>query len=90
MKIYKSKDGLEFRILDINTPQTDGIVNWTRAEFDWIKTNNIKGDEYKAIHYLKQENYLFSPIPEEELSKSARLAKEYGEKILSSLRFPNV
>lgn len=86
LKVYRSKEGLEFSISPIPKPAEGNLVFFTSAEWDWIKSSNLSSDEFRFIHLAKREDHRYSMIPDKEITDAQRYAKEYGDKILSILR----
>lgn len=86
MKTYKSKNGKEFRIVDISKPADGNIIYLTRAEFDWIKSQDFQNDEFDFIHQAKLENYTYRIIPETEVKESIKISQKYSEEIINKLK----
>lgn len=88
-KVYTSKDGYRFRIVDFHHPAEGDIVHFTRAEYEWIKAKKLSSDEFKVIYMLKAGDYTYDPA-DVDLTEAQRLAKKYGNVIISALRFGDV
>lgn len=86
MKIYKSKEGLQFRISTISMPSDGHIVYFTQAEFDWIKSQNLGPNEFRFLWLSKKEDHLYQIIPEVDLNAAAQLANKYVPGILKEIK----
>lgn len=85
-KVYTSQLGLEFHIGPYPCPTKNGRPTFTRSEYEWIKQQGLKPDEFAFLHKAKLEDYTYSMIPEKEVSQAALWAKEFGDKIIAKLK----
>ncbi len=85
MKVYTSKLGLKFSIVPFNKPHAGEVVFFTQSEWDWIKKQNLKPEEFKAIWFLKRDNYQYDPIPVEETKQGAIDTVEFAKQVIESI-----
>jgi hypothetical protein len=88
MKVYTSKLGLRFSISQLNRPKQGDVVFFTIAEWDWMKTQNLKPEEFKALWHLKSENHHYCPIPEQEQIKQCEDTAKIAAEVIKSI-WPN-
>jgi hypothetical protein len=86
MKVYTSKEGLKFSISPTNRPAEGEVVYFTTAEWDWMKFHCKDPERFRLIYNLKKDDYLYSPIPEKEITVAAKLALEIGGQIIEQLK----
>lgn len=84
-KVYVSKKGRKFGITNAHRPSEGDVVFFTRAEFDWMKSQNLAPDEFEALWLLKRDDFRYNPIPQEETDKAIGMAEEYCMKIRAKL-----
>jgi len=89
MKTYRSKNGKQFRIVDIPKPADGQIIYLTRKEYDWISNQKFVGNEFDFIHQAKIENYTYTIIPENEVKESIKIAQKYSIEIIEKLKGVN-
>lgn len=84
-KTYKSKLGLEFRVVGFHRPADGSVVYFTENEYAWIKDQGLRPEEFKAIWCLKKDDYTYNPIPEVPIEQKT-LAQKYGDEIINDLK----
>lgn len=86
MKTYTSKEGLKFSISPTNRPAEGEVVYFSQAEWDWMKLHCKETEKFRVIYNLKKDDYLYSPIPEKELTLAAKYAFTIGSEIIEQLK----
>lgn len=90
MKVYKSKLGLRFCIAPFQAPlkkcpeTLEDIVTFSEAEWDWIKSQNLKPEEFKVLWSLKKDDFRYNPIPSEQ-----KTGPEWAKLIINQLKGRN-
>lgn len=85
-KVYTSKSGRQFAVVQIARPAVGTVVFFTDLEFDWIKRQNLQPAEFDCLWELKRDDFQYYCIPDEEILEPARLAKKYAPGILAGIR----
>lgn len=84
-KVYHSKSGKRFSITNVNKPSDGEVVFFTQREFDWLKSQNLKQEEFDLVWNLKKENHLYDPVPLEQSEKAQTVADKYAKEIIEML-----
>ena len=85
-KIYTSKLGLKFAITQFNKPAIGDVVFFTQTEFDWIKEQNLKPEEFRFLWLSKKENYLYQIFPEEAQEAQKNIGLQIAGEIIKQLK----
>lgn len=86
MKIYKSKNNKQFRIVDFPKPAENEVIYLTRKEYDWIKEQNFTGSEFDFIHQAKIEDHMCQIIPDCEIKENVNVSEKYSTEIINMLK----
>lgn len=85
-KIYKSKSGKQFKIGKFAAPFHNDVVTFTQEEFDWLKLQNLKPDEFDFLWLAKKDNFNYKMIPDEHIEKQTNMGVVWAGKILDDLK----
>ncbi len=85
MKVYKSKSGKEFSLVDYPRPAVGNVVYFTKREFEWMKSQSLATAEFDFLWLSKKEDYNFTIIPESAIEKTQTVAQRYCEAIKAML-----
>jgi hypothetical protein len=79
-KVYTSKLGAKFKLSDNHRPGEGDVVYFTRAEFEYMKTQKYNAEKFYGAYLVKRGDFRWSPIPddvsESQAQMSARMAGE--------------
>lgn len=85
-KVYTSKLGLKFAISQFNKPASGDVVFFTQSEFDWIKKQDLKPEEFQFLWLSKKENHLYSPVPEQSQEEHKNIGLQIASEIIKQLK----
>lgn len=85
-KIYKSKSGKQFKIGKFSAPFHMDAVTFTQEEFDWLKSQNLKPEEFDFLWNAKKENHNYPMIPTEYIAENEKVSDKYSREIINLLK----
>lgn len=85
MKIYTSKLGRKFSIMDTPRPPEGEIVFFTRAEYEWAKSLPVTPEEFEYLWLTKKDDYRAQIIPASVKEEKLTVAQKYCAQIREML-----
>lgn len=85
MKVYTSKLGRKFSIVDTPRPPEGDVVFFTRLEYEWAKSLPVSPKEFEFLWLTKKDDYRTEIIPDSVKEEKLTVAQKYCAQIREML-----
>jgi hypothetical protein len=83
---YKSKSGRKFLITKYPIPSKGDLVYFTQDEWEWMKEQKLRSEEFDALWEFKKDDHTYQMIPDKDNAVGKTLADNYVPAILEEIK----